>query len=345
MSAIMNETLSGLMSGPWARGAFLLRSVLDPPWAMRIEDGAPLSLVSMVRGQAWISAAGHEPESLIPGQVAILRGPEPYTIGDSPATPPQVVIRPGQQCVTLRGDGLGGRIDPDTRTWGDAQGGSAVMLSGTYQFHTEIGRRLLSALPSVLIRQTAEEDALLITLLASEMKCTQPGQELVLDRVLDLLLVKVLRAWLASPDPSAPSWYSAQSDPVVGTALRLLHEDPADPWTVADLAGRCGVSRAALARRFTHLVGEPPMNYLTGMRIALAADLLHEPHMTIGAAAHRVGYGSAFALSAAFKRVQGVSPQEYRRLARGAEAKVAIPEVQPLPDPDEDAYDRPAALP
>ena len=72
------------------------------------------------------------------------------------------------------------------------------------------------------------------------------------------------------------------------------------------------MSRAALARRFTELVGEPPMAFLTGWRLALAADLLREPDTTIGAVARQVGYGSSFALSAAFKRVRGMSPQEYR---------------------------------
>lgn len=315
MTTIMNETLSGLMSGPRARGAFLLRSVLDPPWCMRIEDEAPLSLVSMIRGQAFITTADGQVHSLIPHEVAILRGPDPYQIGDSPSTPPQVVILPGQQCKTLAGSGMAG-IDPDTRTWGGHNDGTAVMLSGTYQFQTEIGRRLLAALPSILIRQTAEEDALLISLLASEMKRTQPGQELVLDRVLDLLLVKVLRTWLASPDTDSPSWYRAQADPVVGQALRLMHDDPAHAWTVQSLAARCGISRAAMARRFTTMVGEPPINYLTGLRIALAADLLGEPELTVAAVAGRVGYGSAFALSTAFKRIQGVSPQEYRAAHR-----------------------------
>jgi len=99
---------------------------------------------------------------------------------------------------------------------------------------------------------------------------------------------------------------------VVGTALRLIHEQPAEQWTVAELATRTGVSRAALARRFTTLVGEPPMAYLTGVRLALAADLLREPEATLGAVARKVGYSSAFALTAAFKRVRGVSPQEHR---------------------------------
>jgi AraC-like DNA-binding protein len=104
---------------------------------------------------------------------------------------------------------------------------------------------------------------------------------------------------------------------VVGAALRLLHDEPAHPWTVAALAARTGVSRAALARRFSDLVGEPPMTYLTDLRLALAADLLREPDATVAAVARRVGYGSAFALSAAFKRERGVSPQEHRAAALG----------------------------
>ena len=91
-----------------------------------------------------------------------------------------------------------------------------------------------------------------------------------------------------------------------------MHNDPAHPWTVASLAAETGVSRAALARRFHDLVGEPPMTFLTGWRLALAADLLREPDATVGAVAQKVGYGSPFALSTAFKRVRGISPQEHR---------------------------------
>ena len=155
-------------------------------------------------------------------------------------------------------------------------------------------------------------DSPLIPLLAAEIVKDEPGQEAVLDRLLDLLLIASLRAWFARPD--APGWYRAYSDPIVGPALRALHDDPAQPWTVAGLARIAGVSRAALARRFNDLVGEPPMSFLTGWRIALAADLLLEPGATVGSVAHQVGYGSPFALSTAFKRVRGVSPQRYKAL-------------------------------
>jgi AraC-like DNA-binding protein len=134
----------------------------------------------------------------------------------------------------------------------------------------------------------------------------------VLDRLLDLLLVAALRAWFSRPDVEAPSWYRAHRDPVVGPALRLLHNQPEQAWTVAALAEATHVSRATLARRFTELVGEPPMTFLTEWRIALAADLLCEPGATVGSVAHRVGYSSPFALSTAFKRARGISPKEHR---------------------------------
>lgn len=313
MGTLADDALTGLLDGPRARGAFLLRSILDPPWSMRIEDRAPLSLVTMAQGDAWVVPDGGEPVPLKPGEVAIMRGPTPYTIADRPDTPPQVVIHPGQRCATVDGRDIGTSRDLGVRTWGADPSSSTVMLSGTYQLQREIGLRLFGALPAVLVRPVDTGDSALVSLLETEMLREEPGQELVLDRVLDLVLVSVLRAWLANPGAGAPAWYRGQHDEVVGAALRLLHADPAHGWTVATLAARAGVSRAVLARKFTALVGEPPMNYLTNLRIALAADFLREPEATIGSVARKVGYSSPFALSAAFKRVRGVSPQDYAR--------------------------------
>ena len=95
----------------------------------------------------------------------------------------------------------------------------------------------------------------------------------------------------------------------------MLHNKPAHPWTVTELAEEAGMSRAALARRFTEVVGEPPMTFLTNWRLTLAADLLCEQGSIIGSVAHQVGYASPYALSAAFKRVRGISPKDHR-LAR-----------------------------
>jgi AraC-like DNA-binding protein len=306
------DALTSLLDGPRARGAFLLRSVLDPPWSLRIQDEAPLTLVALMRGRAWVALDSGEVVRLSPGDVAITRGPDPYTVADDPATPPQVVIHPGQHCTTPEGEDLAQAMDLGVRTWGNSLNGSTMMLTGTYQMHGEISQRLLAALPPLLVVPSGACDSPLIPLLADEIVKDEPGQEAVLDRILDLLLIAMLRTWFSRPEAQAPAWYRAHSDPVVGRALRMVHNNPAHPWTVATLAAETGVSRAALARRFTELVGEPPMTYLTGWRLSLAADLLREPDATIGAVARQVGYGSAFALSTAFKRVRGVSPRQHR---------------------------------
>ncbi|MFF4796160.1 AraC family transcriptional regulator [Streptomyces sp. NPDC001276] len=310
------DAITGLLEGPRARGAFLLKSVFNPPWALRIEDRAPISVVTMVHGEAWVRPDSAEPVRLRPGDVAVMRGPDPYVVSDALDTAVQITVGPDQRCNTPAGEDVTETMALGMRTWGDALGeGSAVMLSGTYLAPSEIGRRLLSTLPAAVVRPAGEGNDPLIGLLAEEVARDEPGQELVLDRLLDLLLVNVLRGWLADPDSRAPAWYRAQSDPVVGPALRLLHDNPAHSWTVESIARKVGVSRAQLARRFTAVVGEPPMAYLADWRLTLAADLLREPDTTVAMVARQVGYSSGFALSSAFKRVRGLSPQEYRAQA------------------------------
>ncbi|PRX46563.1 AraC-like DNA-binding protein [Prauserella shujinwangii] len=306
------DAFAGLLDGPRARGAFLLRSVLSPPWHIRVVDGAPLTLLSMVRGDAWVLPDGPAPVRLRPGDVGVVRGPEPYSVADEPGSPPRVVVHPGQRTTTVAGEELCESLDLGVRTWGDDPDSPTVLLVGTYPLPGEVGGHLLRALPRVAVVRGGAAGATLLSLLGDELRRDRPGQEVVLDRLLDLLLVSTLRAWFDRPDAGAPAWYRAYGDPVVGRALRLMHAEPAAPWTVTTLAGRAGASRAAFARRFTELVGEAPMAYLTRWRMTLAADLLRGPDATVAAVARKVGYGTPFAFSSAFKRVRGISPREYR---------------------------------
>ena len=310
------DVLNGLLDGSRARGAFLIRSVLDPPWAMRIEDEAPLTIVAVTRGLACVAHASGSTTTLAAGDIALVLGPGHYTVADDPGTRPTIVIHPGQRCTTLDGEPLAIAMGLGTRTWGNTPTGSTTMLTGTYEHHSTVSRRLLDTLPPVVVVRAGMWDSPLVPLLAAEIVKDDPGQEVVLDRLLDLLVVAVLRAWLARPGAEPPAWWRASSDLVVGPALRLLHEDPARSWTVAILARHVGVSRANLARRFTEVVGQPPIAYLASWRLALAADLLAQRDTTIGSVARRVGYGSPYALSAAFKRVHGVSPRAHRRAGR-----------------------------
>jgi AraC-like DNA-binding protein len=255
---------------------------MDPPWSLSIEDESPLTVLSLVRGSAWVVPADGRPRHLDAGAVALLRGPDHYVVADHPDSPVQIVVHPGQACTSLTGEPMAEQLSLGVRTWGNAAAG---------------------------------RDPRLVELFADEAQRDDHGQEVVLDRLLDVLLLTSLRDWLNHHDDEAPAWYRAAVDPEVGRALRLLHERPEAPWTVASLAHEVGLSRAAFARRFTALVGTSPMTYLTEWRLALAADLLLEPGRTIDAVARQVGYGSGFALSSAFTRVRGLSPRQHRATA------------------------------
>ena len=309
------DALAGLLEGPRASGAFLLRVVLDPPWSIRVQDRSPLCLATVLSGEAWIEPDQGEPVRLRPGDVAILRGPDPYVMSGDPATPPNVIVHPGQDCRTPEGVELSERMALGVRTWGSNPDGSVQLILGVYEEVGTVGQRLLDALPPLLVVPADTWDSVLVSVLAGEVGKQGPAQGVVLDRLLDLLLISVLRVWFDRPETEAPAWYSAQSHPVAGQALRLFHEDPAQDWTLARVAAEVGVSRATLADCFRKVVGTPPMTYLTEWRLALAADLLRQSDAKLNSVARQVGYGSGFALSSAFKRVYGVSPQEHRTAA------------------------------
>src|SRR3954452_22361754 len=152
------DAVAGLLDGPRARGAFLLRSTMDPPWALRIEDEAPLTLVAIVRGTAWLLAQDGERTRMGPGDVAILRGPDPYAFADDPETPPQAVIKPGGRCETPAGQEVKMMGELGVRTWGNAADGQTVMLTGTYELEGEVSGRLLRALPARLVLREEEWD-------------------------------------------------------------------------------------------------------------------------------------------------------------------------------------------
>jgi AraC-like DNA-binding protein len=253
------------------------------------------------------------------GDVAVVQGPEPYTVADDPGTEPQVFVYPDNRLITVDGTDITSqvRLSATTkalgvRVGGDGDAGAAVLASGTYHVSSFVSGRLLALLPRTVVVRRADVRSPIMELLSAEVDRDQPGQQVVLDRLLDLALIAALRAWFDRPTADPPGWYRAHGDPLVGQALRVIHEEPARAWTVAGLAASTGVSRAALARRFSELVGQPPMTYLTHWRLDLAAEALRNTDATLSAIAREVGYANAFALTVAFKRVRGTTPQQYR---------------------------------
>ncbi|MGK5532588.1 AraC family transcriptional regulator [Streptomyces sp. URMC 129] len=222
-------------------------------------------------------------------------------------------------CVPLRGTGtVAGR----PVRLGDAAivrgpepfeaAGDMTLMIGAYRVRGEVPGRLLRVLPPVLVVPDDHDCASMRDYLEHQLAGGRPGRQIVLDRLLDWLLVCTLRDWFDREEAEPPAWYRALGDDVVGPALRAMHAAPERPWSLASLAAEAGVSRTTLAKRFPELVGESPLAYLTGWRMALAADLLADGGATVAAVARRVGYADPFGFSAAFKRVRGVSPSAYR---------------------------------
>lgn len=157
-----------------------------------------------------------------------------------------------------------------------------------------------------------------LDLLDLELERVRPGSGAMLPALLDVLLLHVLRAWFdEQAGENAAGWVAALHDTAVAAALSAVHGDPSRQWTVAELGAVAGLSRAAFARRFTALVGRPPLTYLAWWRLTLAARLLRDSDSPLAVVARKVGYTSEFAFAHAFKRQQGQPPGRFRRSAVG----------------------------
>ncbi|WP_163509464.1 AraC family transcriptional regulator [Fodinicola acaciae] len=308
------DVLSDLLHRARAKNAVVRQFIQQPPWSITLADRQPLSVVAALAGGVSVSPRNAGGVTLQTGDIALVKGGA-YTIADDPTTPDQVVIRQGvkhivggpEAVATARARKI------SSRTYGDRCPGAIVMLHGIYDLHGSVGDRLLDMLPTVTVVPAGPRTRGPLELLSTEAERDEPGQDAVLSRLLDLVLVVALRWWSANGS-RLPAWLTAATDPAIGEALTILHADPRRGWTTAALAGEVGMSRAAFSARFAGLVGEPPMSYLTGWRLTLAADLLRDTDDTIAAVAGQVGYQNAFAFSAAFKRRHGQSPTAWRRV-------------------------------
>ncbi|MFJ3926259.1 helix-turn-helix transcriptional regulator [Streptomyces sp. NPDC090022] len=168
-----------------------------------------------------------------------------------------------------------------------------------------------------------------------ELDSPRPGTDAAVPALLGMLLLFALRAWaeLRPSEGHTSGWAAALADPVVRRALDAVHRAPHHAWTVQSLADHAGLSRAAFARRFTALVGRPPLAYLTWWRLTTAARLLRTTDAPLHSVAGRVGYGSEYAFAHAFKRQFGSAPGYYRRAEQAAARPTVpsgLPDVVPL---------------
>lgn len=310
------DPLSQLFAHPRAERAFALLMTMRSPWAVEIADESALTLMIGTGGRCDIEAgdAGHR---LGPGDIALVRGPTPYRVGDGAGTPTLARIEPGQRCITPDGRPLHVTYAHGMRHWGNDPDGPDTVIVASYPDTGSVGRFVTDVLPDLVVVPAGRVDGGLVGHLRRELGRDGLGQSVVLDRLIDIVTIEAIRAWAADHPPAQAPWLAGITDPAVATALDAIHTQPEKAWTVADLAGAGAVSRATLAERFRRLVGQPPLRYLARWRLALARDLVAEPALTLDAIAARVGYSSGFALSAAFSREYGHSPAAYRRRLTG----------------------------
>lgn len=307
------DVLTDLLQRSSARGAAFSRTTAYGEWGLRFPAGAALAVHAVMEGEVhlWTTDAA-QAARLLPGDIALVRRPSVQHLAHAAGAPCQ----PSRE-VMKEGVGVSRRM-----SLGDpAHGPPARFFCGAYAFHGDLCESLLSALPEMLhVRPTAGTTLrATLDLLAGEMGRDEPGQQTLLDRLLDVALVQVLREHFGSSGDSAPAWFRASADERVGAALRALHEDPGHPWTVAELAERAMLSRSAFARRFTELLGMAPLAYLNDWRMALARERLRDSDIRLAALASSLGYASEFSFAAAFKRHHGIAPGRWRTEARHRE--------------------------
>ncbi|MBO3743357.1 AraC family transcriptional regulator [Actinoplanes flavus] len=285
------------------------RSVLTAwrvPWAQEFAavPGSAGFLV-VLRGTCALRRDGAGPLALGPGDIVFRPHGEGHTLADPPATRPAT-----PPCSPADAEHL-----PRYAVVGEPGEATTMTLCGAWELDPEMAHPLVADLPE-LIHVPAGHPHLAATVdqLVSELTAPGPGSAALIPALLDTMLVHLLRTWLTADHPVG--WAAGLADPVTAAALRAVHREPAREWTVATLAACGGLSRAPFARRFTELLGQPPMTYVTWWRMTVAAGLLRGTDATVGEVAARVGYGSEFAFAAAFKRRFGTPPGRYRRRSR-----------------------------
>jgi AraC-like DNA-binding protein len=269
---------------------------------MRFDRSPKAGFHAVVGGSCWLRTDTDNIE-LRQGDVVLMAHGWTHVLADSKSRP----ALPYRETLVRQ------RAAPKT-------GQATQIICGAYTLATEAPASLFSQLPPIVhVRAVAAhaELAEVVQRITHEAGSGQLGSEAATSRLLDLLLIYVLRAWLATENEATLGWLAALRDPAVARALALMHDDVTRAWELGGLARQSGVSRATLTRRFTSLVGVAPLTYLARWRMTVAARLLRETSDSVADVAARVGYESEFAFGRAFKREQGVSPGLYRKACVG----------------------------
>jgi AraC-like DNA-binding protein len=278
------------------------------PWGVRAEPFSGAGFHVVLQGTCWLIPQEGAPIALGVGDVVCLPHGSGHALVDSLFTP-----LAGASSASLP------EVVPSAD---DGEGAATILLCGAYTLDQTRPHPLFGELPEVihlparLGRFSSLRAA--VNLLGDELAIPEQGTDAVVSALLDMMLLYILRAWFDEQSEGDPAtgWAAALGDPAITAALRDIHEEPARQWTVEALGAKAGLSRAAFSRRFTSLVGKPPLGYLTWWRMTVAAQLLRDSDKPLHTVAQRTGYTSEFAFAKAFKREHGLAPGRYRQQSR-----------------------------
>jgi AraC-like DNA-binding protein len=289
-------------------GSFYCRSELTAPWGLTMPAWQGCLWFHIVTaGRCRLEVDGAEPRMLQPGDLALVPHGQGHVLGSGPD-----VITPDVM-------GLEHEFQNRYAILRHGGGGAATTLvCGAVRLDHPAAHLILPLLPMVIHvgpsgSPQAEWMQSTLRLVAAEAAEMRPGGEAVITRLSDILVIQALRAWIETDPAAQRGWLGALRDRQIGRAITLIHRDPARAWTVASLANELAMSRSAFAARFTELVDEPAMHYVTRWRMQTARTLLAEDGVTVAEIASRLGYQSEAAFSRAFKRITGTPPSAVAR--------------------------------
>lgn len=289
-------------------GIFYCPSELTEPWGIELPPMENCLWFHVVTsGSCTLDVEGAPPVVVRAGDLVLVpHGTGHRAWGAERAPTPSVFDLPhdelNERYGVLRHGGGGERTD---------------VVCGGVRFDHPAARHLIQALPTIIHIESAStprSDWMRATLdlMADETREVRPGSDAVVSRLCDILVIQAIRSWIERDPAAQTGWLGALRDPQIGAAIGLIHAEPARRWTVASLADEVAMSRSAFAARFTTLVGEPVMSYVSRWRMHHALDLLETGDTTVAAVGREVGYDSEAAFSRAFKRVMGAPPRSLR---------------------------------
>jgi len=329
------DTLSSLLRAIRLRGAVFYHIEGVAPWVAEAPPSAEIipailpgvehlmEFHGVAQGSCWAGIVGEDPIRLESGDLVIFPQGDAHVISSSPDLRPKRVDlgvyyapRPPQLPYALR---LSGRNAVQATRGRDKL--DATIVCGFIGCDARPFNPLLAAMPRMLrvpghANERSSWLAALLQAVVQESNDKRPGGEAVLERMTEMMFVEALRRYVDARPPGETGWLAGLRDAATGRALSLLHERPADAWTLERLAEAAAVSRSTLHERFVHFLGQPPMQYLAQWRMQLAARWLSDTDAKVLEVALEVGYENETAFARAFRRATGESPGAWRRSRR-----------------------------